>query len=46
MSQKTNQPSEHPKPVGTMALLLLYVLLIVLLWGNVYLTMLERGVTR
>jgi hypothetical protein len=33
-------------PQGTIALLLVYALIIALLWGNVYLTMLARGVTQ
>lgn len=32
--------------MGTIALLAVYVLIIVLLWGNVYLTMISRGVTQ
>ena len=46
MSQKSNQPSEYPKPIGTIALMVIFFLLIVVLWGTVYLTLLERGVTR
>ncbi len=37
---------EPDTPQGTIALLLVYVLIIVFLWGNVYLTMLSRGVTQ
>lgn len=37
---------DHPKPMGTIALLLLYALIILLLWGNAYLTLLIRGVTQ
>jgi len=33
-------------PKGTIALLLVYALLIIFLWGNAYLTMLSRGVTQ
>ena len=32
--------------MGTIALLAVYAVIIVLLWGNVYLTMLSRGVTQ
>ncbi len=41
---KTNEREEfHPK--GTLAFLLIFVLLIVVLWGSVYLILLSRGVT-
>ncbi len=33
------------RPVGTVAVLALYVLLIILLWGAVYVILLSRGVT-
>ncbi len=46
MSRESKQPSEYPKPVGTIALMVLFFLLILILWGTVYLTLLERGVTR
>ena len=31
-------------PMGTIALLLVYLVIIVVLWGNAYMTMLSRGV--
>lgn len=37
---------EPDTPQGTIALLLVYALIIVFLWTNVYLTMLSRGVTQ
>jgi len=37
---------EPQAPQGTIALLLVYALIIVFLWTNVYLTMLSRGVTQ
>lgn len=40
-----NQP-EHPKPVGAMALMLIYFVIIIVLWSSAYLTLLTRGVTR
>ncbi|MCS7038734.1 MAG: cytochrome c oxidase subunit 2A [Anaerolineae bacterium] len=46
MPRKAPDPTEHSRPVGTMALMLLYFILILVLWGSVYLTLLERGVTR
>jgi hypothetical protein len=33
----------HPKPKGTTAVLVVFALLIVVLWGSVYLAMLLRG---
>ena len=33
-------------PQGTIALLLVYVVIIVALWTNVYMTMLSRGITQ
>ncbi|HXF61009.1 MAG TPA: cytochrome c oxidase subunit 2A [Caldilineaceae bacterium] len=33
-------------PQGTIALLLVYALIVLALWGNAYLTMLSRGVTQ
>lgn len=37
---------EPQTPQGTIALLVLYVLLVIALWGSAYLTMLSRGVTQ
>ena len=37
---------EPETPMGTIALLAVYVVIILLLWGNVYFTMLSRGVTQ
>ena len=34
------------KPVGTIAILILYLLIMLALWGNVYFTLLSRGVTQ
>ena len=36
---------KYKTPQGTIALVILYVLLIIALWGSAYLTMLSRGVT-
>ncbi|WP_420630882.1 cytochrome c oxidase subunit 2A [Candidatus Leptofilum sp.] len=36
---------KYKTPQGTVALVILYVLLIIALWGSAYLTMLARGVT-
>ncbi len=37
---------EPQTPQGTIALMILYVLLVIALWGSAYLTMLSRGVTQ
>ncbi len=37
---------EPDTPMGTIALLAVYLVIILLLWGNVYVTMLSRGVTQ
>lgn len=39
-----DQKQEHPK--GALAITLLYLIVIIALWGWVFLTLLERGVTR
>lgn len=36
----------HPKPKGTLAVLVIFALTIVVLWGTVYLTLLLRGATQ
>ena len=36
----------HPKPKGTIVVLIIFALLIVLSWGSVYLAMLLRGATQ
>ncbi len=36
----------HPKPTGTIAVLIIFALIIVLLWGSVYLALLLRGATQ
>jgi hypothetical protein len=33
-------------PQGTIALMLVYIVIVVALWTNVYMTMLSRGVTQ
>jgi hypothetical protein len=33
----------YPKPRGTIAVLIIFALLIVVLWGSVYITLLLRG---
>lgn len=39
------RPSEF-RPVGTVAILVLYVLILIALWGNVFFTLISRGVTQ
>ena len=36
---------KYKAPQGTVALVILYIILIIALWGSAYLTMLARGVT-
>jgi hypothetical protein len=36
---------EHFKPVGTVFLLAMFVVMIVLLWASVYIILISRGVT-
>jgi hypothetical protein len=37
---------EPDTPQGTIALLMIFVLLLVVLWGSAYLTVLSRGMTQ
>jgi hypothetical protein len=36
----------HPKPKGTIAVLIIFALLIVVLWSSVYIALLLRGATQ
>lgn len=36
---------KYKAPQGTIVLIIIYILLIIALWGSAYLTMLSRGVT-
>ncbi len=36
---------KYKVPSGTIAILLIYIILIIALWGSAYLTLLSRGVT-
>ncbi len=36
-------PAEERHPYGTLFLLLVYLIVVIAIWGTVYLTMLERG---
>ncbi len=42
MKQDRNKDS-HKTPQGTIALMVVFILLIIALWGSAYLTMLSRG---
>lgn len=37
---------KYKTPQGTIAIIIIYIILIILLWGSAYLTMLSRGVTQ
>jgi hypothetical protein len=37
---------EPDTPQGTIALLLVYLVVIIVLWGSAYMTMLSRGMTQ
>ena len=39
------EKKEHKVPAGTITILIIYILLIIALWGSAYLTLLSRGVT-
>ena len=46
MKKKQNKKQdEYKTPQGTMVLMVIFVLLIITLWGTVYLTLLARGAT-
>ena len=36
---------KYKTPQGTIAIMVIFIILIILLWGSVYLTMLSRGAT-
>jgi hypothetical protein len=47
VSKKGNNTMKEPDtPQGTLALLLVYALIVIALWGSAYLTMLSRGTTQ
>lgn len=47
VSAKEDPNMKEPvTPQGTIALMLVYVVIIVALWTNVYMTMISRGVTQ
>jgi hypothetical protein len=40
------EKKDYKAPQGTFAMMLIFLLLIVLLWGNAFLQLLSRGVTQ
>ena len=45
MTDKKNPEQEEFKPRGTIVILLIFLVTIIVLWGSVYLILLDRGVT-
>lgn len=45
MSDKKIPEQEEFKPKGTIVILLIFLLTIIILWGSVYVILLDRGVT-
>ncbi|MDH5615446.1 MAG: cytochrome c oxidase subunit 2A [Acidimicrobiia bacterium] len=43
--QETEAGAEEFRPRGTVAILVMFVLAIIILWGSVYVILLSRGVT-
>ena len=41
-----DEKDKYKTPQGTIALMVIFVILIIALWGSAYLTMLSRGVTQ
>jgi len=46
MASKKPESGQSEQPKGTLAIVLTYMVTIIILWSWVYLTLLERGVTR
>ncbi len=44
--KKKTQPEQPEHPKGALTVTLIYLVTIIILWSWVYLTLLERGVTR
>jgi hypothetical protein len=45
MADKNDPEQNDFKPKGTIVILLIYLLTIIILWGSVYVILLDRGVT-
>lgn len=41
-----NDKDKYKTPQGTIALMVIFIILIIALWGSAYLTMLSRGMTQ
>jgi hypothetical protein len=41
-----NEKDKYKTPQGTIVLMVIFIILIIALWGSAYLTMLSRGVTQ
>lgn len=41
-----NEKDKYKVPQGTIAILVIYIILIIALWGSAYLTLLSRGATQ
>ncbi|MBK8988977.1 MAG: cytochrome c oxidase subunit 2A [Chloroflexi bacterium] len=39
------EKKKYKAPQGTMAIMIIFIILIIALWGSAYLTLLSRGVT-
>jgi hypothetical protein len=46
MASKKQEPNQSEQPKGTLAIVLGYMVTIIALWSWVYLTLIERGMTR
>lgn len=40
-----NKDKKYHTPQGTIAIMVIFIILIIALWGSAYLTLLSRGVT-
>ena len=45
MADKSTPENNEFKPKGTIVILLIFLLTIIVLWGSVYVILLDRGVT-
>jgi hypothetical protein len=46
MASKKPESDQSEQPRGTLAILLGYIVTMIVIWSYVYLTLIERGVTR
>lgn len=42
---KRNQKDRYKTPQGTVVMMIIFIVLLIALWGSVYLTMIARGAT-